>query len=327
MYDIVTIGEGMLRLSPPPHERLRRARTLDLHVCGSQGNVACNAARLGMKTAFVTQVPDNALGLLLKDHYMSCGVEVAHIKAVGDSRLGVNYIEFGATPRPSAVIYDRSSSAASTIGPKDFDWDAILKDVRLAYTDGIFPGLSECCRDAAFEFVAAAKRQGCLVAFDVNYREHLWSPQESRDVLTKMVQSVDLLISSRWHAEAVFGYTGPNEEIMRQFHETFGCGVVAMTLREDHDVRHGAWNSTVLHEGRVHQGRKYEMDLIDRFGGGDAWSAGFFYGYLTQGDVEYAMNFGNALCALNHTFPSDVAHVSPQEVEALMASEDFHVKR
>ena len=327
MYDIVTVGEGMLRLSPPPYERLRRARTLDLNVCGSQGNVACNAARLGMKAAFVTQVPDNALGLLLKDHYASCAVDTAHIKTVKDSRAGVNYIEFGSTPRPSAVVYDRARSAASEIGPDGFDWEAILEGARLAYTDGIFPGLSASCREAAFEFIAAARRQGCLVAFDVNYREHLWPPREARDVLAKIIESVDVLISSRWHAETVFGYTGSDEEIMRRFHEAFGCSVVAMTLREDHDVRHGTWNAAVLYKNKVYQGHGYEVDLIDRFGGGDAWSAGFFFGYLRNGDVKYAMNFGNALCALNHTFPGDVAHVSPREVEALMASEGFHVRR
>ena len=106
MYDIVTVGEGMLRLSPPPYQRLRRTRTLDLEVCGSQGNVACNAARLGLKAAFVTRVPDNALGLLLQDHYAGCGVDTAHIQTVQDSRVGVNYLEFGSTPRASAVVYD-----------------------------------------------------------------------------------------------------------------------------------------------------------------------------------------------------------------------------
>ena len=140
MYDVVTVGEGMLRLSPPRYERIRRMRTLDVHMCGSQGNVACNIARLGLKTAFVTKLPDNALGLLAKDHYMSCGVDASHIQLIPGARLGVNFIEFGATPRASAVVYDRKGSAASTIAPGDFDWDEILNGTRLAYTDGIFPG-------------------------------------------------------------------------------------------------------------------------------------------------------------------------------------------
>ena len=221
MYDVVTVGEGMLRLSPPRYERIRRARTLDVHMCGSQGNVASNIARLGLKTAFVTKLPDNALGLLANDHYMSCGVDTSHIKFIPGSRLGVNYIEFGATPRASAVVYDRKDSAASTIAPGDFDWDEILQGTRLAYTDGIFPGLSPSCRQAAVEFVAAAKRNGCLVGFDVNYREHLWPPEEAKAVMSEIIKNVDILITTQWDSEIVFGYRGSYEEIIRQFHDGF----------------------------------------------------------------------------------------------------------
>ncbi len=327
MYDVVTVGEGMLRLSPPRYERIRRARTLDVHICGSQGNVASNLARLGLKTAFVTKLPDNALGLLANDHYMSCGVDTSHIKFVPGSRLGVNYIEFGATPRASAVVYDRKNSAASTIAPGDFDWDTILRRVRLAYSDGIFPGLSPTCRQAAVEFVAAAKRNGCLLGFDVNYREHLWSPQQARQVMSGIIKDVDILITTQWDSEIVFGYRGSYEEIIRQFHADFGCKIVAITLREVHDVLRGAWNTMVLHEGKVFHGQKYEIDVIDRFGAGDSWGSGFLYAYLTTGNVEYAMNFGNAVCALQHTIPGDVAHVTPQEVEAIMNAKDFREKR
>lgn len=327
MHDVVTIGEGMLRLSPPRFERLRRARSLDLHVCGSQGNVASNLARLGLNTAFMTKVPDNALGLLMKDHYMSCGVDVSHVKLVSGARLGVNYIEFGATPRTSSVVYDRKNSAASTIAPDDFAWDEILQGVRLAYTDGILPGLSDSCRRATLEFIAAAKRQGCLVGLDVNYREHLWSPHRAREVLAEIIKDVDVLITTQWDSETVFGYTGSYEEIIKQFHDEFGCPIVAITLREVFDVLRGAWNTMVLHEGKVLHGRRIEMDVIDRFGAGDSWGSGFIFAYLTKGDVEYAMNFGNALCALHHTIPGDVAQVTPAEVESIMGAADYRVRR
>jgi 2-dehydro-3-deoxygluconokinase len=327
MYDVVTVGEGMLRLSPPRYERIRRARTLDVHLCGSQGNVASNIARLGLKTAFVTKLPDNALGLLANDHYMSCGVDTSHIKFIPGSRLGVNYIEFGATPRASAVVYDRKHSAASTIAPGDFDWDAILKGTRLAYTDGIFPGLSPTCRQAAADFIAAAKRNGCLVGFDVNYREHLWSPEEARRVMSEIIGNVDVLITTQWDSEIVFGYRGSYEEIIRQFHKDFGCKIVAITLREVYDVLHGGWNTMVLHEGEVLHGQKFDIDVIDRFGAGDSWGSGFLYAYLTRNDVEYAMNFGNALCALHHTIPGDVAQVTAKEVETLLKTKDFREKR
>jgi 2-dehydro-3-deoxygluconokinase len=327
MYDVVTIGEGMLRLSPPRFQRLRRATSLDVHVCGSQGNVACNLARLGLKTAFVTKVPDSPLGLLMKDHYMSCGVDASYVRLVPGARLGVNYIEFGATPRASSVVYDRAGSAASTIAPGEFAWDEILSGCRLAYTDGILPGLSPSCRDAAVEFAAAAKRHGCLLALDVTYREHLWPAERAKAVLSEIIKHVDILITTQWDSETVFGYRGSYEEILRQFHRDFGCRVVAITLREVYDVLRGAWNTIVLDDGRILHGKKYELDVVDRFGTGDSWGSGFLYGCLTSGDCQYAMNFGNAMCALHHTIPGDVAQVTVAEVEAIMDSQDFREKR
>jgi 2-dehydro-3-deoxygluconokinase len=331
MFDVVTVGEGMLRLSPPGHERIRRAHAFDLHVCGSQGNVACNMARLGLKTAFATKAPNNALGLLLRDHYLSCGVDASLIKFVDGARLGVNYIEFGATPRPSAVVYDRKNSAASTISMGDYNWDAILKGVKLAYTDGIFPGLSRNCSEAALDFIAAARRQGCLIGFDVNYREHLWSPAEARRVQSEIIKNVDILITTQWDSEIVFGYKGSYEEIIMQFHEEFGCKIVAITLREVYDVLRGAWNTMIYADGQVLHGQKHEIDVIDRFGAGDSWGSGFLYAYLTTGDPQYAMNFGNAFCALHHTIPGDVCHASVSEVETLMkktsAESAYEVKR
>jgi 2-dehydro-3-deoxygluconokinase len=331
MFDVVTVGEGMLRLSPPRYERIRRMRTLDVHVCGSQGNVASNIARLGLRTAFATKVPNSALGLLMKDHYMSCGVDPSLIKLVDGTRLGVNYIEFGATPRPSAVVYDRKNSAASTIAPGDFNWDQILRGAKLAYTDGIFPGLSKSCAESALEFITAAKRQGCLIGFDVNYREHLWSPEEARRVQSEIIKNVDILITTQWDSEIVFGYKGSYEEIIRQFHEEFGCKIVGITLREVYDVLHGGWNTMIYTGGQVLHGVKHDVDVIDRFGGGDSWGSGFLYAYLTTGDPEYAMNFGNAFCALHHTIPGDVCHASVQEVELLMkktsTEKAFEVRR
>jgi 2-dehydro-3-deoxygluconokinase len=328
MYDIVTVGEGMLRLSPPRYERIRRAKTFDVHICGSQGNIASNTARLGIKSAFVTKLPDNALGLLMKDFYMSCGVDTSHIQFIENSRLGVNYIEFGATPRSSMVVYDRKNSAASTIAPGDFKWDKILKGCRLAYTDGILPGLSKSCRDATDEFVDAAKKNSCMLGFDVNYREHLWSPAEANETLSKILKHVDILITTQWDSETVFGYSGSYEDISKKFYADFGCKIVAITLREVYDVQHGAWTTLVCHEGNIINGEKYEMDIIDRFGGGDSWGSAFLYSYLTDGNIEDALNFGNAFCALHHTVHGDVAHISADEVKAIMGkSKDFRVKR
>jgi 2-dehydro-3-deoxygluconokinase len=327
MYDVVTIGEGMLRLSPPGHGRLRRARSLDLHVCGSQGNVACNLARLGLRTAFVTQVPDHALGLLLRDFYQSCGVDVSHVRPIPHARLGINFVEFGATPRASSAVYDRGHSAASLMAPGEFPWDEMLAGTRVAYTDGILPGLSASCQDTTREFVAAARRHGCLVAFDVNYRAHLWSPSQAAAVLSGVIDQVDLLITTRGDAETVFGCRGSGEEVARQLHERFGCQIVGVTLGEAYSVLRGSVDSIVWGAGTMVRGRAYDVDAVDRFGAGDAWGAGLIYGYLARGDLQYAVEFANAMCAADFTIPGDVAHLTVPEVEAIMNSRDFRVTR
>ena len=327
MYDVVTLGESMLRLSPPGHGRIRRMRTLDVHMCGSQQNVAANLARLGLKTAFLTKLPNNALGHFARDFSMSCGVDASHIKMIDDSRIGVNFIEFGATPRASSVVYDRRNSAASTITPEDFDWDSLLKNTKLAYTDGILPGLSDNCSDAALAFFDAAKKAGCITAFDVNYREHLWPPARARQVQAEIIKNTDILVTTQWDSETVFGYKGSYEEITKQFYDEFGCKIVAITLREVYDVLRGGWSTLVLHEGKTIRGKKYDMDVIDRFGGGDSWCSGFLFGYLTNGDVQFAADFGDALCALHHTIPGDVAQLTVEEVENIMDAADYRVKR
>jgi 2-dehydro-3-deoxygluconokinase len=312
MYDVVTLGEPLLRLAPPGHGRLRRARHLDLHVCGSQGNVAANLARLGLKTAFATKVPDSAIGLLVKDFHLSCGVDVAHIRAVPQARLGLTFVEFGATPRPSTAVYDRKNSAASTIAPGDFDWDLIVAGTRLAYTDGIFP---------------AARRHQCLVGFDVNYREHLWSPDEAAAVLTEVIRHVDILLTTRGDAEALFGCRGSRDEIARQLHERFGCNFVCMIGGEVHSVLRGSIEAVLLHDGTLFQSARHEVDSIDRFGAGDAFGSGIIYGVLANKEMQYTVDFAAALCAADFTIPGDVAHATVAELESIMQARGFHVKR
>lgn len=316
MYDLVSLGEVMLRMSPPRYQRLRRAHVLDVVVCGSQLNVAANLARLGKRTAFITKLPANELGLLALDDCRSYGVDVSHIQLVPGARMGVNYVEFSGAPRPGVAIYDRQHSAASAIAPGDFAWDAILKETTLAYTDGIFPGLSPSCREAALEFVRAAKHQRCTVCFDMNYREHLWTPPEARQAWGRLLPDVDVLVTNGWVSQNVFGYEGSDAEMAARYSGEFGCRVVCLTSRESTGLWRGAWSSLAVSDGQLYRGQRVEFEIVDRFGTGDAWFAGFLYGYL-QGDIEMALNFGNTLCALAHTIEGDIVHVSADEVRAL----------
>jgi 2-dehydro-3-deoxygluconokinase len=325
--DLVSLGEVMLRLSPPRFERLRRASCLHVQVAGSQLNVAANLARLGKRTVFVSQLPANELGLLALDACMSYGVDVSQVRLVAGARMGVNYLDFGATPRASVAVYDRQGSAASQITATSFDWRTILEGARLAYTDGIFPALSSGCFEATHLFLRTARELGCTTCFDVNYRRHLWTPQQAGAAWRELLPLVDVVVSNRSVAEEIFGYQGSDEELLTRYHADFGCRTVCLTARAMSGVLRGAWWSKALHAGQLFQGRRFEFDSVDRFGTGDAWFAGFLYGYLAD-DIQFALDFGDALCALAHTIEGDIAHVSAAEVLALLRDDtDLDVKR
>lgn len=327
MYDLISLGEVMLRLAPPKFERLRCAKSFDVHVAGSQLNVAANLARLGKKTAFVSKLPANDLGFLARDVCMSYGVDISHLKLVPQTRMGLNYVEFGATPRVGVAVYDRAGSAASTITIKDFAWEELLKKARLAFTDGIFPGLSDSCGETALEFLKTARRLGCTTCFDVNFREHLWTEEKAREVWKGLFGYIDILVTNRSVSESIFGYSGSDEEILARYQDEFGCKVTCFTSREIFGVFQGAWSSLALHDGNITRGIRCEFDIVDRFGTGDAWFAGFLYGYL-EGDTEFALNFGNSLCALAHTIEGDVIQVSVEDVLAHLGNRwDMRIRR
>jgi len=327
MYDLVSLGELMLRLSPPGHERLRQASNLQIRLCGAQFNVAADLALLGRKAAFLSALPANELGFLARGHAARYGVDVSHVRMQPDSRMGMIYVDFAGEPRSATHLYDRQGSAASSISPADFNWPQILAGCKLAYTDGIFAGLSDTCRAASLEFIRAARQQGSLVCFDVNYRHTIWNPKNAADFFRSMLPCVEILVTNRSVSESIFGFRGPDEEVLRCYRDEFGCQTICLTSRHMSGARRGKWTSLALHEDSVISASPVEFDIVDRFGTGDAFFAGFLYGYLEQG-VPYGLQFGNALCALAHTIEGDVAEVSVEEVlDLLHAGYSHQVKR
>jgi len=326
-YDILALGEPLLRLSPPGVGQLRCASSLDVHVAGAQFNMASNLARLGMRTALITKLPDNALGDLVIDVCRRNGLDVSLIQRVPHSKMGVTYNEFSASPRAPLAVFDRAGSAASGICPGDFDWDALLAQSACAYTDGVFTGLTPNSLETARVFLTAARKHGCLTCFDVNYREHLWTPQAARDAWNMLLPLVDVLSTNRNVTEAVFGYEGTDEDLMRRYADEFGCRAVTLTSREMHGIARGAWQAKVLSDGDMFNGRRMEFDIVDRYGTGDAYFAGFLYGFLERG-AGFGADFGAAMCALAHTIMGDVANVTPSDVLAIMGDHiDLRVKR
>jgi 2-dehydro-3-deoxygluconokinase len=327
LYDLVSLGEPLLRLTPPEGEPLRRAASLSLHVVGSQLNVAANLAGLGRRTMFLSKVPDTALGLLALDACRGFGVDVSQVRTVPGGKMGVTWVELSAAPRVPLAVFDRAGSAASTIDESSFSWGPILSEAAYACTDGIFPGLSPGCARAAEAFLTTARASGCVTCFDVNYRAHLWAQEEARACLRRLLPHVDILATNADVSSSVFGFTGSEEQVMERYATEFGCRVVCLTRREMMGLHRGAWSSKARVDGRVAEGCRQEFEIVDRYGTGDAWFAGFLYAWDGR-DVARALSFGNALCALAHTQRGDVVHVTAAEVEQVMGGHnDLRVKR
>jgi 2-dehydro-3-deoxygluconokinase len=318
MVDLVSLGEIMLRYSPPRYKRLRQARSLDVNVCGAQFNVAANLASLGKHSMFVTKLPANELGLLAQSMAVGLGVDMSHVQFVPGARMGVIYVDFAVEPRRSQHIYDRENSAASTLGPQDFDWSHILAGARLAHVDGIFPGVSHSCHDATLAYLDAARAVGCTVCFDVNYRETIWRPEQAKSVFEDILGKVDILVTNRSISESLFGYDGDDLSLMSRYRDRFGCQVVCLTYREMESASRGQWRSVALCQDQLLQGRRIAFEVVDRFGAGDAFVAGLLCGYLA-GDVQWGLDLGDAMCALSHTTEGDAAGVSLEEVKAVLA--------
>jgi 2-dehydro-3-deoxygluconokinase len=320
MVDLVSLGELMLRLSPPKFERLRGARSLDVRPCGAQFNMAANLASLGKKTLFLSFLPDNELGRLARSLASEYGIDLSLCRLVDHSKIGMVFVEFSAAPRRMVHIYDRTGSAASAISAQDFSWQEVLSSARFAYVDGIFLGLNDSTRDATLAFAKAAKAVGCRLCFDVNFRPSLWpSPAQALEHYQRVLPFVDILVTNRSVSEEVFGYRGRDEELLRAYHRDFSCSYTCLTYRTTEGLTKGSWRSLAYHSNEMIEGQPFDFDVVDPFGTGDAFFAGLIYALSEERSVKEALDFGSALCALAHTIEGDVAVVSPGEVDALLS--------
>ncbi len=320
MYDLITFGEVMLRLSPPHFMRLEQTWSLDVNIGGAELNVALTAARLGLKTSFITRLPNDPLGRMMRNKSREHGVDTSNIIWADGDRLGIYFVEFGASPRPSTVLYDRANSAMSKIGPGVVEWDNIFSQARAFHTTGITPALSKSAAEATAEVLHKASEKRLLVSFDLNYRARLWSTQQARATLNPLMSKVDILITTEEDTERVFGIHGKDyKEVARKLAERFGFKVVLITLRENITVWRNNWTAIAYQDGRIYEDRSYEIEVVDRVGSGDAFAGGFLYSYLTNsGDIEMALKYGNATAALKHSSPGDVNWCTLEEVEGLI---------
>jgi len=315
--DLVTFGETMFRLSPQGGDRLETAGGLDLHVGGAESNVAVAARRLGCETAWLSKLPDSPLGRRVATELRSHGVDVA-VTWADEGRLGTYYVDPGGAPRGTDVIYDRAGAAVRTATPADLDASRV-REARVCYTSGITPALSETLADTTTSLLRAAREAGTTTAFDLNYRSKLWSPAEARATLADVLGLVDWLVVAERDAETVLELDVTAAEQARALEEEFGCETVVVTR--------GADGALALHDGEVLHQSPFETETRDAIGTGDAFVGGFLASRIDGADVGSALRYAAATAALKRTVAGDLAVVTRDEVERVVAGDAGSLSR
>jgi len=326
-FEVITFGEAMIRLSPPNFRRIEQAKSLDLQVGGAELNTAVAVSRLGHSASWISRLPDNPLGRLVANHAREAGVDTSHVLYSKDERLGLYFLEFGAAPRASSVIYDRKGSAIAAVQPGMIPWAKVFAGSKWFHVTGITPALSASSAAATREAMMAAKAAGVKTSMDLNYRVKLWTTTEAGNCLSDLMQYCDVLITTEEDVEKVFGITGSNyEEVAAKVADKFKLDIVAITLRKNPLVWRNTWTGMAYQKGKVYKTRTYEVEIVDRLGAGDSFAAGLIHGLL-GGDVQNALDWGVATSAIKHSIPGDFAWVRPEEVEALLKGGGLRISR
>ena len=333
---LVTFGEAMVRLTPPGFRRLEQATSLEVHVGGGELNVAVGAARLGLAARWVSRLPESPIGRLISGRAAEQTVDVSHIAWTSEGRAGLYFAELGAAPRASSVLYDRAGSAMSLLTPGTIDWPRAFDGTRWFHISGITPALSASAAATTAEALAAARAAGLTVSYDLNYRRKLWTPAQARAVQEPLMRHVDVFITTEEDTRLVFGVDKPRTEavdatayepIARSLQAQFGFKAVAVTLRDNPLVWRNSWTGFVVADGVRHDAPRYDVEIVDRIGAGDAFCAGLIYGASSGAGWARAVQYATALSALKHSIPGDFALVTRKEVEDVMAGGSLRVNR
>ena len=326
MKRVVTFGEAMLRLAPNSYDRFVQARTFNATYAGAEANVAVSLAQFGLQARFVTKFPKHEIGQAALNAIRAYGVDVSHI-ARGGARLGVYYLEKGASQRASKVIYDRAGSAIAEASPADFDWDAIFEGADWFHFTGITPALSDGCAKLCDIAASTAKKKGLTVSCDLNFRKNLWSSEKAGEVLGGLMKHVDVCIANEEDASDVFGIAAADSDVTtghishdgyvdvaKQLVDRFGFKHVAITLRESLSASDNNWAAMLYDGQQAYFSRKYAIRIVDRVGGGDSFGGGLIYSMLSGKNPQEALEFAVAASALKHTIEGDFNTVSLDEV-------------
>lgn len=326
---IVTFGEIMLRLAPEGYLRFFQNDTMQATFGGGEANVAVSLANYGMDAAFVTKLPSHAIGQGAVNSLRALGVDTKDIVRGGE-RVGIYYLEKGASQRGSVCIYDRAYSAIQLAKREDFDWDKIFDGADWFHFTGITPALGENLVEICLDACKAAKAKGVKISCDLNYRGKLWTREQAREAMTKLCKYVDVCISNEEDAKDVFGIEAENTDIYggkldkegyksvaKQLMDTFGFEKVAITLRSSISANDNDW-AGMLYDGTDYCfSKEYHLHIVDRVGGGDSFGGGLIYALLNGKTTQEAVEFAVAASALKHSIEGDYNRVTVSEVEKL----------
>ncbi len=327
---IIGFGDLMLRLNPPGYKRFIQTDSFDVNYTGAEANVCVALSQYGVDSVFVTKLPENDIARCAVAHMKKYGVNVESV-VYGGERIGLFYVEKGASQRASKVIYDRKYSAFSTAKRQDFNWNRILENADIFHFTGITAALSNEMPGILTDALETAKVKNILVSCDLNYRRNLWSEQNARNVMVNLVKYVDLLIANEEDAEKVLGIAAPNTnvrqgkldqngyiDVAKRINDLYGNKYVAISLRKSMSASDNEWSALLYNNEAAYFSRKYKIHIVDRVGGGDSFAAGLIYGICNGWNNQSIVEFAAASSCLKQTIEYDFNLASLNEIEELI---------
>ncbi len=330
---VVTFGEIMLRLSTPGFTRFVQAQSFDVTYGGGEANVATSLSNYGLNSYFVSKLPKHEIGQAAVDHLRRYGVHTDYVVRGGD-RVGIYFLETGASQRGSRVVYDRAGSSVAGLAQGEVDWDQVFEGAKWFHWTGITPALGAGPRGEIVRACKAARAAGATVSTDLNYRAKLWTVQEAQAAMKPLMEYVDVCIANEEDAEKSLGVKAGSSDVesahieeaayfdvARRLKKEYGFSHVAITLRESFSASHNGWSAMMLDDrecSEPYRSRRYDIThIVDRVGGGDAFAGGLIYGLLEKPDTRQALEFAVAASCLKQTIPGDFNLVTVAEVDKL----------
>lgn len=327
---VVSFGELLLRLASPGYTRLFQKDSLEATFCGGEANVAVSLAVFGLESSFVTKLPKSDVGYAAANSLRYFGVDMSQT-IYGNGRMGLYYLEKGASQRPSKVIYDRAYSAIAMAKSTDFNWDEIFAGATWFHWTGINPALGDNVAEICLEACKAARAKGITISCDLNYRANLWSSEKAKIVMEQLIPYVDVCVANEEDAEKVLGISSKSTdvesgklnregyvEVAKEIESRYGCKKVAITLRESISASRNIWSAMLYADDEAYFSRKYDIQIVDRVGGGDSFTAAMIYSLITNKKPQDAIEFAAASSCLKQTIEGDYNRTSVAEVEALV---------